>query len=268
MDPAWLGVVQSRDYLFPARWPAVAWIVNLMYLVVIVLVYRARRAQSVTTDGERALVAGMLALVVLFLVSVPLSAMHVALAVQLQVNRVFWLLDFVVLAYVAWWLIDGAPARSYRRWRVAAVAVIGALSMGRGVYVLTIESDRRLVQVSPPTSPWTEAMAWLRRQPPGWHVLADPTHSWKYGVNVRIAGEKDVLLDVAKDPAIATYDRDIAMRVADRSRALADFDRFTTAEVRALASRYNLDVFVVDAARPFDFPVLYRNAAIAVYDLR
>jgi len=268
MDAAWLDVVLSRDYLFPSGWPAYAWILNLGYPVVILLIYRARRAQGVATDGERALVAGMLALLAVFLLSVPLSALHVALAVQLQVNRVFWLMDFAALVYFAWWLIDGPPARGRRRWRVTALTLIAAFSIGRGVYVLAIETERRLVQISLTPGAWTDAMTWLKQQPAGWHVLADPAHAWKYGVNVRIAGEKDVLLDVTKDPAIATYDRAVAMRVSERLAALADFDRFTTAEIRALASRYHLDVFVADSARSFDFPVLYRNAGIAVYDLR
>jgi hypothetical protein len=111
-------------------------------------------------------------------------------------------------------------------------------------------------------------MMWLRQQPPDWHVLADPAHAWKYGVSVRLAAEKDTLLEISKDPALATYDRAIAMRVAERSAALADFDRLTAADMRALGARYALDVLVVDTNRAFDFPVLYRNSGFVVYDLR
>ena len=53
-----------------------------------------------------------------------------------------------------------------------------------------------------------------------------------------------------------------------RPTALANFDRFTTDDVRQLAKQYNLDVLVVDTQRPFDFPVLYRNSSFTVYDLR
>ena len=99
-------------------------------------------------------------------------------------------------------------------------------------------------------------------------MLAAPFHPWTYGVSVRLAAEQDVLLDETKDPALATYDRAIAIRVRERSAALASFDRLTTEDVRALASRYNLDVLVVDSTWVFELPALYRNDAITVYDLR
>jgi hypothetical protein len=113
-----------------------------------------------------------------------------------------------------------------------------------------------------------ETMTWLKAQPAPWHVLADPAHPWKYGISVRLAAEKDTLLDITKDPAVATYDRDTAIRVGDRTAALASFDRFSTADMRTLASRYNLDVLVVDNQRAFDLPVLFRNSGFTVYDLR
>jgi len=266
MDEAWLAVLQSRDYLFPSGWPMYAWLANLSYPIVIFFVFRARRSES--TDDERAVVAGMFGLLIVFLLSVPFSASHVALAVQLQVNRVFWLMDFGATVYVAWWLMDRATVRWSAAFRIACLVLIAALSVARGVYVLAIESDRRLVAVSLQASPWTETMDWLARQPEPWHVLVDPAHPWKYGVSVRLAGEKDILLDITKDPAVATYDPAIARRVAERTAALADFDRFTAADVRALATRYNLDVLVVDADRTFEFPVLFRNSGFTVYDLR
>jgi hypothetical protein len=267
MDGPWLGVLRTRDYLFPASWPWQAWVLNLAYPVLIFVIFRARRARGVAAEGEAAIVAGMLGLLGVFLVSLPFSAAHVALAVQLQVNRVFWLMDFVTTVYLAWWLLDSLGARRAGV-RVAVLSLVAALSIGRGMYVLTVEADRRLVQVSLSPSPWLDAMTWLKQQPERWHVLAEPFHPWKYGVSVRLAGEKDVLLDETKDPALATYDRAIAMRVGERSEALASFDRLTTADVRALASRYNLDVLVVDSTRVFELPTLYRNDAITVYDLR
>lgn len=268
MDAAWLDVLGDRDYLFPSAWPAYAWLLNFSYPIALVAISRARRGRGASPDGERAILAGLLGLVAVFLASLPFSAAHVALAVQLQVTRVFWLADFVTTVYFAWWLMDGIGARARPGPRVAGLVVLAALSAARGFYVVEVDADRPLVQVSLPATPWNDAMAWLKRQPSDWHVLADPRHAWKYGVSVRLAAEKDTLLEVGKDPALATYDRAIAMRVADRSAALADFDRFTTAEVRALDARYGLDVLVVEADRTFDFPVLYRNAGFVVYDLR
>jgi hypothetical protein len=111
-------------------------------------------------------------------------------------------------------------------------------------------------------------MLWLRQQPANWYVLADPQHAWRYGPSVRIAAEKDTLIDVSKDPALGFYDRAAALRVADHGMAVSDFDLFTIGNVRTVADRYALDVFVDRATRSFELPVLYRNKEFVVYDLR
>lgn len=268
MDADWLRVLADRDYLFPSAWPLYAWLVNLAYPVVIVLAYRHRRALGVTVAGERAVVTGMIGLVAVFLASVPFSAARIALVVQLQVNRVFWLTDSLATAYLAWWVMDRWLAGRQAWARRACVSALVALAALRGCFLLCVQTDRPLFQVSLPQTPWSEAMAWLRQQPPGWHVLAAPDHVWKYGVSARFAAEKDTLLELGKDPSIAMYDRDVARRVAERTAALAGFDRFTTSDVRVLQARYDLDVLVVEAGRVFDFPVTYRNTGIVVYALR
>ena len=74
--------------------------------------------------------------------SLPLTMLRVALAVQLQVTRVFWLLDFAVAAYLAWWIVDDRLAAS-RVARRLAVLVLAAASVTRGAYLLS--QDRRLV---------------------------------------------------------------------------------------------------------------------------
>jgi hypothetical protein len=274
MDAAWLAVLAEKTYLFPASWPVYAWIVNLAYPVIIVLVHRSRGSDQGQTPSEgqtppdrtreMSLVAGLIALVGVFLVSVPLTAVPIALAVQLQVNRVFWLLDFVAIAYVAWWLTDRLRTPALR---ATLVAVLVLLSLARGLFVLSA-ANRPVVARDLPNTPWVAVMTWLSKQPVDWHVLADPSHGWRYGVSVRLAGFHDVLLETGKDTALAIYDRGIAMRIADRLDALRNFDQMTTADVRALAARYGLDVFVVESERPFDLPVLHRNEAFVVYDLR
>jgi hypothetical protein len=279
MDEAWLTAVAEKDYLFVTDWPAYAWIANLAYPVVIVVLYLRRRSLGVIEPGEGALLAGLLALVAIFLVSVPLTAARVALAVELQVNRIFWVLDAVVAFYMAWWLTSGALARPAAYWtphgdnevttrRVAVMALLAALAIGRGYFVLVVDSARPLVQLSLPANTWTETMAWLRDQPASWHVLADPGHGWKYGVSVRVAATKDVLLESGKDSAMSMYDRASALRVVERSAALVAFDDLTPERVHALDVRYDLDVFVGRADRRFDLPVLYQNRDFVVYDLR
>ena len=265
MDADWLAVLADKDYLFPTAWPAYAWLLNLAYPVVLLLSYRERRARGAIVAGEGALVAGLMALVALFLISVPLAAARLALAVQLQINRIFWLTDFFTMAYLAWWLIDRAP--NARR-QIAIAVVIGALAIGRGAYVLRVEADRTLVQPSLPQTTWIEALSWLDTQPTSWFVLADAGHAWKYGVSVRVGAHRDTLLELGKDSSMAMYDRDVAMRVKERASALADFDGLDAAGFRALASRFGLDVLVDRRTRALALPVLHQNADFAVYDLR
>ena len=111
-------------------------------------------------------------------------------------------------------------------------------------------------------------MHWLKAQPPALYVLADPGHAWKYGVSVRLAAEKDTLVEAGKDTALAMYDRRIAMAVADRLTALHDFDHLTTADAEALRARYGLDVVIVDGMQRLALPELYRNRQFVIYDLR
>lgn len=266
MDPAWLAVFADRDYLFAAEWPLYAWLTNLLYPVVIVAIARCRRHAGAAVPGEGALVAAMIALTAVFLISVPFTEARLALAVQLQVNRVFWLLDAVATCFLAWWIVGYLARRRSGRARAAIVGVLVAAAAARGAYVM--HGRGSLVQLRPHATDWTATLEWLRGQPDSWQVLAAPDHVWRYGTNIRVTARKDVLVEATKDPAMAMYDRNIAMRVAERLAATADFDALTIDDVRRLASRFGLDVLIEPADHPFALPVLYRNASFIVYDLR
>ena len=267
MDAAWLAVIADRDYLFSSRWPASAWAVNLGYLAFILVIYARRRAHGNAVAGERALLAGWLALVVVFLASVPFEARAIALVIQAQVNRIFWLLDVAATAYVAWWVLSG-PLGSTRARRAAVLGVVLALSTVRGTYVVSHAAGRHLIDAGLPDTPWTATMTWLGEQSPTWNVLADPAHAWKYGSSVRVAAARDTVLEIGKDPALAIYDRATAMRVATRERALSGFDAFTTDDIRRVARQFSADVVVMARQQPLQLPVLYENAAFVVYDAR
>jgi hypothetical protein len=268
MDEPWLAVLADKDYLFSADWPLYAWLTNLAYPVVIVAIHRQRVRRGLSAAGEPALVAGLLALVALFAVSVPLTEARLALAVQLQVNRVFWVLDLVALLYVAWWLTHGTPALARARTRQLVAGTLLVLAVARGMFVVAIEARRPLAAFDLPSTAWTDVMGWLRTQPRSWHVLADPDHGWKYGSSVRVAARRDTLIEVGKDTALAMYDREAAGRVGDRMAATAGFDDLTDEDIRALDRRFALDVLVDRTERRSDFPVLYRNTQFVVYDLR
>jgi hypothetical protein len=267
MDAAWLAVIADRDYLFASTWPASAWAVNLGYLAFILFSYERRRARRETVRGERALVVGWLALVVVFLASVPFEARAIALVIQAQVNRVFWLLDVAATAYVAWWLLSG-PLGSTRVRRAAILGLVLALSTARGTYVVNYAGGRHLIDARLPDTPWTATMTWLSEQSPTWNVLADPAHAWKYGSSVRVAAARDTVLEIGKDPAMAIYDRATAVRVAAREHALSGFEAFTTDDVRRVARQFSADVVVMTRQQPLQLPILYENADFVVYDAR
>ena len=268
MNSDWLAAIGDRSYLFSGDWPLAVWLLNLGYAVVLTAIHRRRRSCGATHPAEAGIVAGLLALVAIFFVSVPLTELRLALAVQLQVNRIFWLLDAVVAFYLAWWLVSDLARTKGARAGWVIVAVIVVASSIRGLYLVGVAPGRPLVQAHLPRSQWSEAMFWLRGQPANWHVLADPQHAVLFGSTVRVAALRDTLLEAGKDPALAIYDREAARRVLERTRALEGFDRFTTADVRKLASQYHLDVLIDRADRRFDLPILYRNDGFIAYDLR
>ena len=133
MDPVWLETLASKDYLFPLNWPAAAWLVNLGYVPIILWIFQRRRAAGLLVPREGALVAGCLSLVLVFAATLAPNAARVALAIQLQPARIFWMLDFLAVIYVVWAAAEGVggsgatharatgppmrDARAWSRWR-------------------------------------------------------------------------------------------------------------------------------------------------------
>jgi hypothetical protein len=198
----------------------------------------------------------------------PFDAMHLALAVQLQTSRVFWLLDALATIYLVWALTEAGRSASATSRRAAIVAcVLIAVSTARGLYTCFVQfPDRKIFAIDVDHPEWREAMAWARATPATTGWLADPVHSALYGSSVRAAGHRDVLLDAMKDSALAMYDRRIAMRVADRQRALRELPWDTPDGARALSRRYDLDYLVT--SRLLDLPVAYRAGSLTIYRLR
>jgi hypothetical protein len=259
MDDTWLQAVASKDSLFALEWPAWAWLANLGMLGVLwaALAYRRRRGDAGVEDT--ALAWGATALVAVFLLTLPLVAARMAFPTELQIPRVFWLVDLLATIHVV------GLARTPQAQRTLGVAVL-ALAAVRGGYVMLIEHpERPLFAVRLETTPWQDAMAWLTTQPRDAHVLADPGHAWKYGTSVRVSAGRDVYLEEVKDAAVAIYSRDVAVRVVERTRAIGDFGALTADRARALAEHDRLDYLVTEAELPL--PVAYRNSQFHVYRL-
>ena len=264
MDATWLQAVASKDSLFATQWPAWAWAANLGFFALLVWAHDARARRGDATAEDAALVWGAGALVMLFLVTLPLVAAGVSLAVQFQFARVFWLVDLLALVYVVAAVCDSRTVKA--RGKIVAVVVM-LFATGRGLYVMLAERpERPLFEVHLPVSPWQDAMAWLSRQPRDTHVFADPGHGWKYGTSVRVSAERDVLLEEVKDSALAIYSREVAARVVDRTQAVGDFATLTAEHARELARRYDLDFLVTE--NDLALPLAYRNDQFRIYSLR
>ena len=265
MDAVWLETLAAKDYLFPLDWPASAWLVNLAYAPIIIWIYRRRRDAGLLVPREGALVVGCLSLVLVFAATLPFNAARLALAIQLQPSRIFWMLDFLAVVYVVWAAAEGVTADA-RRARMVALAIV-VLATVRGTYIMFVEfSDRRMAQVTVNDDDWGRAMAWARRSPAGSGWLADPVHAARYGTSVRVAGERDVFVEAIKDGAIGMYDRSVAFRTRARVEALGDFTTLTPERARALSSQYDLDYLVSE--RSMDLPLEFSSGALRIYRLR
>jgi hypothetical protein len=260
MDDLWLQAVASKDSLFASQWPAWAWIANFAMFGALWWAHAHRRARGQASAEDNALVWGATAVVGVFVLTFPLVVARVAFPVQLQISRVFWLVDLLATVYALSLLRREAVAR------VVAIAIV-LVSVARGVYVMGVErSDRELFALHLPDSPWLDAMHWLATEPPSAHVLADPGHSWKYGSSVRVAAGRDVFLEDVKDSAIAIYSRDVAARVVERAAAIGDFSTLTAERALQLAERYDLNYVVTEAQMML--PLAYENERFHIYRLK
>jgi len=259
MDDIWLQAVASKDSLFASQWPLWAWVANLGVLAVLWWVHRVRIRRSDARAEDTALVWGAAALVALFLVTLPLVVARFAFPVQLQISRVFWLVDALATVYLLALVTD-------RRFAKGVAIVLILISITRGGYVMLVEHrERPLVALHLRDSPWEDAMRWIARQPVTTHVLADPGHAWKYETSVRVSAMRDVFLEDVKDSAIAIYSRDVAQRVVERTAAIGDFTSLTVARAMQLASTYDLHFLVTEAR--LDLPLAYENSRFHIYAL-
>jgi hypothetical protein len=266
MDPEWLETLRSKEYLFPLQWPATAWLVNLGYVPLIVWIFRRRQAAGALVEREAALVIGVLALVLVFASTLPFNAARVALAIQLQPARVFWIVDLLAVIYVVWALAEGVVARPSRA-RLAAAGLM-LVSLARGAYIMLVEfPERRVAQIDLSDDDWGRAMRWARTSSDpqsGW--LAAPDHAVKYGTSVRVAAHRDVFVEPIKDAALGMYERAVAMRTRERVEALGNFDALTAERARILAAQYGLDYLVTES--DLSLPVAFQSGQLRIYRLR
>jgi hypothetical protein len=265
MDAEWLAALDDKDYLFPLRWPASVWLMNAGYVMAIVWIYSRRAAAGVTTAAEAGLAAGCLALAAVFAVAVPLNAARVALAIQLQPARVFWMLDLLAIIYLVWAIAEGRRTPGSRRASLAAAA-LAVLSLARGAYIMQVEFPGRSLFGREPGGDWGRIAAWVRSTPKDSSWLADPLHAALYGTSLRMAAAHDVFVEGTKDAAIGMYDRGIALRTRDRLKRVALFTQMSADELRDVGRDYQLDYLISEAEMPM--PLVYQSGLIRIYRLR
>lgn len=274
MDDTWIEVLSIKDYLVIAGWPIAAWISNLAIAGFVFVLYWYRRSLGVASRREGGLVAGCGLLVGLFLLSAPFSRGLVALAVQLQFNRIFWLVEVVGVVYLGWLLVE-SPLPRFRRQaaalhmrpRRAVVVIVALLALTRGGYRVFVErAGQPIIQVGLASNEWNDVMRWASDQPIGTHFLADPVHSGRYGTSVRAASGRDVYLELIKDTGIAIYSSDVAHRVARRVRDLGDFEHLTVEHARVLADRYAIDFLITE--QRLELPIAHATDRFVVYELK
>lgn len=265
MDREWLATLATKDYLFPLEWPLYVWILNLAYLPIIWIIYTRRRAAGLLTPGETGLVYGCLSLVLVFAAALPLNAARLAIVIQLQIPRIFWMLDFMAVVYACWALVESGVF-TLRRARLVVGALVLASST-RSAYIKFIRfPDRPVAQIRVADTDWGRVMAWARTTAYDSSWLAHPLHAVQYGTSLRVAGERDVFVEAVKDAAIGMYGRDVAMRTRDRLHELDGYDDMTAERARRLAARFGLDFMVTE--QDLALPIAYSSGSLRVYQLK
>ncbi len=270
MDPTWRALVATKDYTFPTTWSASTWAVNLIAPLVLVAAAWARHRAGALTPRELGLVAGCLALVAGFVLSLPLIAAGLPLAVQLQTSRAFWPVEIVATLFLVWWLVDrNAQPAGRAGFARAVAALLVAISLARGIYVGFVENPTRpTFAFDLPADDWGTALAWIRTHTPADAcVLADPGHAWKPGMGtaVRIGAARDVYLEETKDVAMAMYSRPAAHQVSARIAATQGFAEMNADALGQLGRREGCRLVVVTRALPL--PLLFQAGAARVYQV-
>jgi len=268
MDPAWTAAFSGRDYVFPtSSWSVGTWLALLVAPAIVLAVSLWRQRTGDRSAAEGAIVVGALSLLGIYLLSLPLIAARVALAVQLQTSRVFWPLEFLATAYVVWVLAEApwtaTPARTRARILTAVLLVAAAT---RGFYVLRIEHHNPLVAIWPPETDWRRLGRWIAAATPhDAHFLDHPEHVYRYGSSFRVVAQRDVLLEVVKDRAMAIYSREAAVRLEERLEAVGDVAVLDERRIMTLANRYDLDYMVTE--RELNFRLVHQEGALRLYAL-
>ena len=97
------------------------------------------------------------------------------------------------------------------------------------------------------------------------HFLLHPEHVYRYGSSFRVVAQRDVLLEVVKDRAMAMYSREAAIRLEERLKAAGDVAVIDEGRIEVLANRYDLDYMVTE--RELDLRLVHQEGVLRLYRL-
>jgi hypothetical protein len=80
-----------------------------------------------------------------------------------------------------------------------------------------------------------------------------------------VVAQRDVLLEVVKDRAMAMYSREAAVRLEERLQVAGDVGVLDEGHIAALANKYDLDYLVTE--RELNLPMVRREGALRLYRL-
>ena len=268
MDPAWISAFSGRDYVFPtASWSVGAWLALLVgpVIVLAVSIWRRRIGEQLAARARHRVRCA----VALWHLS-SLTALHrrtrragrpVADLARLLADRVSGDgLHRVGIAEAPW---TARPADTRAR---VVLAILLVAAAARGFYILRIEHHNPLVAVWPQETDWRRLGRWIAATTPrDAHFLLHPEHVYRYGSSFRVVAQRDVLLEVVKDRAMAMYSREAAIRLEERLQAAGDVAVIDEGRIAVLANRYDLDYLVTE--RELDLRLVHQEGVLRLYRL-
>ena len=241
----------ARTRSSPSQWPLWAWAANLGLLAVLWLAHRCRGGAAAAPRRGRGARLGRHGAGRRCSSSRCRSSPPAwRFPVQLQISRVFWLVDVVATIYVrrraGRTSAIATARRAGRRWPRC-----WSLAVGRGVYIMLVERpERRAVRGAPAGRRLARRDALAGATAAGAsHVLADPGHALEVR-HQRPRGGRARRLPRGSE---GLGDRDLLARRGRAGRGAHGGDRrllrADRRRARALAMRYDLD-YLVTGGRP------------------
>jgi hypothetical protein len=265
---AYLPVVMSRYYWFPAQWE---WYerLGLVAPLIVLAVFLVRRSRAGIPDAYTTVLRaasgfGLVALAVALCFS--RAALQVHAVARLQPLRCFQTVYLVMIVMLGGWISEYWLGRVAWRWAVLVVAAGGPLWFAqRQIYPASLHLElpgRR------EANSWSQAFVWVREHTPNSAFFAmDPHYITRDGEDAqcfRTIAERSALPDYSKDGGEASITPSLTTAWSRGQQAQEGIDEESDASrVRSLAP-LGVDWVVLHASSATAFDCPYRNDVVKV----